>query len=162
MRKIFLLIILCVMVTSAAMGKTGQEGHGGDIVVAEFILLAKRISQQFDDLEQELLPDSEFVLLFQEAVESTRIISAEHVYLGDVEVDAINYPDSDESRIVIGRNRWLDRRITVFSRSLLVIHEYLSIIGYDDIQYALSYQLTERIEGNEEQSNLVSQEAINN
>ncbi|MBT3234787.1 MAG: hypothetical protein HN353_02440 [Bdellovibrionales bacterium] len=155
MKRIFLLITLCWMVTSVAMGKIGQEGHGGDIVVAEFILRAKNISQQFEKIEQEFLPDSEFALLFKEAVESTKISSAEHVYLDNVEVDAINYPDLEESMIVIGRNRWLDQRITPFARNLLVIHEYLSIIGYRDIQYALSYELTETIQN-------IKEEAINN
>jgi hypothetical protein len=126
--------------------KDGQEGHGGDTVVAEFLLLANDIAEAFGEVEVTLLPSETFSTEFDEALRDTTVTSAENVYLGDVEVDAINFPTTGDSRIIVGRSRWLDNRINNFQRRRLVVHEYLSILGYEDFHYKLSHSLVLKIE----------------
>jgi hypothetical protein len=123
----------------------GQEGHGGDIIVSEFLILATEVGESLKGLGNSILPTDTFVEQYEEALLNTKVSSADRVYLGEQEVDAINFPYEDNPKIIVARERWLDNRINNIQRKRLVLHEYLSIMGYDDQRYQLSYPIIKKI-----------------
>lgn len=139
---LFFLISLLLLPWGA---KAGQEGHGGDIVVSEFLIYANEVGDSLQGLLEFQLPSSDFIKEYNDAVADTKVSSEDRVYLSAVEVDAINFPSIDDPRIIINRERWLDPRLNIIQRKRLVLHEYLSIMGYDDSNYMLSYILIKSI-----------------
>lgn len=136
-----LLLLLSAMATfaSPAARGAGQEGHGGDIAVSIFIGVAHRTAEC---LKESPLAEREYPSLLGDlvgAIARTSVYSVDKTVLNGNEVDAINYPSVDRPRILINRTRWLDDRLTNSMRALLVFHEYLSIAGYDDSSYKISY-----------------------
>lgn len=149
MIRIIFSFTLLMSLSLSAWAKLGQEGHAGDMVVSEFVIFADEALAEFKKLNADHLPSPDFVELFEEAIEKTEVSSSEKVTLGNREVDAINFPDFESPKIIIGRNRWLDERIPYVWRRRLVIHEYLSILGFDDTRYRLSHKLTQLISAEE-------------
>ncbi|MCB0421218.1 MAG: hypothetical protein KDD61_09485 [Bdellovibrionales bacterium] len=145
MKQVLLMFMISMLWVSSSLARVGQEGHGGDIVVSEFFGLAEEILESFKELPSKDLPSEDFVALFSESLEKVEVTSLDRVKLGDTEVDAINFPDIDEPKILLGRERWLDPRITMDMRKQLIIHEFLSIMGFDDKYYRLSHRLKQLI-----------------
>jgi hypothetical protein len=142
--KFILVCWLCLASGLPLAAFAGQEGHGGDMAVSLFLGIARKNfaclkeNPKFWQNEPSLLDD------LKRAYDQTEVISVERTVLNDVEVDAINYPSPEKPRILINRSRWLVSGIDIKYRSLLVIHEYLSIAGYDDHVYQISYDLIEK------------------
>lgn len=136
-----LVVFFISLVTFAGPVSQGQEGHGGDIAVSIFMGVAQELGDVFLKQQKEIFPGPQFTVEFHQAFLSTKIFSVEKTVLNGMEVDAINYPDIDNPRILINRTRWLDNQLSMQMRSLLVLHEYLSIMGYDDSHYLISYPL---------------------
>ena len=132
--KSFILIIAFLLgnLHFASAKKLGQEGHGGDVVVGMFLGIAqatlncmKENSGTWKEFPN-LLEDLSYV--FEHTQVSSR---TEPVYLNGLEIDAINYPDSQVPRIIVSRGRWLADGYPNSYRAFLVLHEYLSIAGYN-------------------------------
>ncbi|MBC7430241.1 MAG: hypothetical protein H7336_16625 [Bacteriovorax sp.] len=137
---IFAIIISSIIPLSALAAQSdGQEGHGGDIAVSIFVGIAYKTAACLAESPESL---KDYPLLLEDfnlAIARTSIYSVEKTVLNGNEVDAINYPTVEAPRILINRNRWLDDRLSTDMRALLVFHEYLSIAGYDDSSYKISY-----------------------
>jgi len=139
MRSFFLAMFLF-----ASNSHAGQEGHGGDIAVSLFLGIAHKSLYCLAKIPSENLPSPTWTSEYEKAILTTHIYSAEKTELNGVEVDAINFPDIDNPRIIVNRSRWLRDELSDVMRSRLIIHEYLSIMGYEDKLYELSYPLVER------------------
>lgn len=138
MRSLFLLFTLIVSFNSAFAG--WENGNAGDTVAAEFIMTARHAVERM-----KLLPHSELTELdldkLSGAILNTKVHSREQLFLRGYEVDAINDPESRQ--IVVNRSRWKLLRVPTetANRLMLVIHEYLYIIGIDDNQFRVSGRL---------------------
>jgi hypothetical protein len=116
-----------------------DNGNAGDIYTAEFILTARDILPRL-----KLLPQSEIAEIdlnrLAGAVANTTVHSEEKLELNGYEVDAKNYPDKVPAQIIMSRSRWRTLRTPqeTSNRLMLVLHEYLFVIGIDDTQFRLS------------------------
>jgi hypothetical protein len=138
---VLLSVIFCTLLKAPAVHAKidGQEGHGGDIAVSIFIGIAYKTYLCLEN-SPEILADYPLLLEdFKSAMQRASVFSVERTLLNGNEVDAINYPTVDSPKILISRNRWLDERLSADMRALLVFHEYLSVAGYDDSSYKISY-----------------------
>lgn len=106
-------------------------GNAGDVYSAEFILTGTDLVQR---IENSGLPVADLVdpAGFRAAILKTTVHSEERVFNRGFEVDAVNLPD--ERKIVINRSRWRELRKSTETRNryLLVLHEYLYLMGIDD------------------------------
>jgi hypothetical protein len=141
-RKTLLVFSMVLSSTSTLPAFPAAEGSsakgGGDIAALEFIIAAREIAKN--------IPQSvDFDLTkFREAVEQTRVVSIDRTYLNGFEVDAINYPT--EKRIELNRYRWLSNVGNPRQRLLLAMHEYLSLIGEPDSNYAITSKYVNWVE----------------
>jgi len=121
-----------------------ENGNAGDTFSAEFILTARDLVQRM-----KLLPPSELGEInlnsLAGAVLSAKVHSEETLLLDGYEVDAINYPARQE--IVLSRTRWraLRQPSETTQRLMLVLHEYLFLVGIDDTQFRFSGQLVPQL-----------------
>ena len=146
MKKLFAFILITILMTlSFTTWSKGQEGHGGDMVAAEFYSLSGEVLKSLKLVPSSELPTKNFSKLFEQSLENTDIFSVDRVFVDNFEVDAINFPDADNPKIMIGRERWLDKRLTEKMKKMLIIHEFLSIMGFDDALYKLSSQISKLI-----------------
>lgn len=146
----FLLITLAAQISLSRLAhsaESGQEGHGGDLIVADFLILGRDLSASLHQVAKAALPSENFAEEFDNVLSKARIVSAERVYLGGAEVDAINYPWENPPRVVIGRERWLDPRLARERKQLLILHELLSVLGHDDRLYQISHSLMLQVGG---------------
>ncbi len=137
--------LLIIGSVSLSWARDGQEGHGGDIVVAMFYGIAKatlncmQLNPSSWSGSPILYNDLNYVI--EHTIVSSR---SEPVYLNGEEVDAINYPDVEAPRIILNRGRWFESTYPNSYRAVLVLHEYLSIAGYDDQHYDISFPLAQK------------------
>lgn len=136
-----LLAFLTLLAPQAQARALGWDnGNAGDTYTAEFILTARDILPRL-----KLLPQSEIAEIdlnrLAGAVLGTKVHSEEKLELNGYEVDAKNYPDRGE--ILVSRSRWRVLRTPqeTTNRLMLVLHEYLFLIGIDDTQFRLSGRL---------------------
>lgn len=143
MRKRFFVfaVLFSLLSLNAPNTHAGQEAHGGDIAVSIFMSTTYSLKGRIARLSPRSLPGPKFAADFNQAVKNTTVYSQDHVWLNGVELDAVNFPDVEKPRIVLSRSRWLDPKLDLEMRSRLVLHEYLSIMGYGDYQYEVSAPL---------------------
>lgn len=114
-----------------------EKGNGGDEYAKEFVTLAYDL---MESLQKNPIPmvDNQALLA---AIRQTKVNSRPSLTLRGNEVDAINYPDPTEPKILLSRAAW-DRMATARHRRVfLVLHEYLGIMGVDDSNYQISHKL---------------------
>jgi hypothetical protein len=146
MNFLFLLFALPALAAPPQILESGQEGHGGDIAVAQFIEHSDKLISDLSRLPSNDLPSPLFIQEYERAARLTKISSTDSpITIDGIEVDAVNFPDVDNPRIILNRNRWLDPRPSFVWRRLLVLHEYLSIMGYRDSRYEISRPLIIKI-----------------
>lgn len=121
----------------AAQGTRG----GGDQVAYEFAVAANRLLKLFQVNEslRQLVPQMRVEAL-EEATRTVQLESRDRLFLEKREVDAINYPA--EKRIEVSASRWNGNKKSSISRMSLVAHEYMGILGIDDTNYKVSYQIS--------------------
>lgn len=120
---------------------SGQEGHGGDMAVSTFIGIARTTC---DCLRTNGDSWKEYPLLlgeFESMIQKAKVYSVDKTILDGHEVDAINYPDVESPKILLNRDRWMKSDIKNDLRAELILHEYLSLIGYEDSKYQISYPI---------------------
>ncbi|MEK2690653.1 PAN domain-containing protein [Bdellovibrio sp. GT3] len=118
------------------IGGTMSGGGGGDGVVAEFTSIANVVfSALRSSPEQISVVD---VRKISESLPSLNIISTdEQLVVNNLSKDAKNWPT--EKRIAINRARWM--ALSDSQRQILVVHEVVSVNGYDDRYYNISSDL---------------------
>ena len=115
-------------------GGSGQEGHGGDSHAAEFVLEANRIYGELITLPN-LSSFGIRIESFLAAVQATHVSSVDGMlFLGGEQVDAENFPV--QMKIILSRPAWAN--MSKEGKRILVLHEYLSIMGLDDSNYRLT------------------------
>ncbi|MBL7545199.1 MAG: hypothetical protein JNL11_15380 [Bdellovibrionaceae bacterium] len=136
-----LLVSLVSFFTIAAFASDGNlVGNAGDVYVGEFKAIAKDI---VSDFKNRRLKSKHFNPIdLEKMVNETFVSSEENLFLWNsenetyVEVDAINFYPTHKW-IKINRSRW---RIMASERLkyMLVLHEYLVLMGLPDLSYDLS------------------------
>lgn len=127
----FSLILLNITVCAGG----GVTSSGGDSVAAEFSVTARHIASILENEIKTVVSSQDFL----SAVNSTQVVSQDKVLLEGYERDAVNYPSL--KKIVVGRNRWFETANQIGRRYILVMHEYLNIMGIDDSKYQISSKL---------------------
>jgi hypothetical protein len=129
----------------AENSSNGQEGHGGDAAVGLFygatetmLACLKAAPATWNVNLPQLTRD------LDQAIADTTVSSVDQTILNGVEVDAINYPNAEKPRILLNRKRWLSKDFGLDARAMISLHEFLSIAGYDDSRYGISYRLIDR------------------
>lgn len=112
----------------------GQEGNGGDAYAIEFKALAIGIAARIE--QEPRIGVSGQALL--EAIEKTEVTSKDELTLDGRPVDAINYPDPEKPRIVLSRKGFDRLRENSADKGVLILHEYLGILGIADERYQQS------------------------
>ena len=144
-KKIIIIMLITTLLTCTQTSRAGQEGHGGDMAAALFLSVTYKLNDQIVKLPMSTFPTEGFLDTLNKAIHDTTIYSEEHVYLKDVEVDAINFPDIEQPRIILNRYRWLNTSLNYEIRSHLVLHEYLSIMGFNDSRYEISSAILSKV-----------------
>lgn len=133
-----ILAIFIATLSLSSMAKIRDVGNGGDAVVLEFKNLARQVSRDISLNADYLFPEFTVEQLDQ-AIESTKVVSATKTVLRGVEKDAINYPAS--KLIKVSRSRWKLNSDSIESLQALVLHEYLGIMGVEDSHFKISGRL---------------------
>ncbi|HLE01708.1 MAG TPA: hypothetical protein VJB59_15710 [Bdellovibrionota bacterium] len=118
---------------SSSMAIAGSEaGNGGDSLVFEFLNIA---ALNYTVLKKGLTPQVD-PNAYRSVTESTNVESTfETLYDKDgMERDALNFPE--QRKIRINRVRW--NAMTQAKKEILVLHEYLGILGISDPGYDVS------------------------
>lgn len=126
------LVFVIGFFTSLTTMAGGVTSSGGDSVAAEFTRTARHIAAILETEIEAGVSGKAFL----NAVEKTTVVSQERVFLEGQERDAINEPSI--KRIIVGRYRWLETANQIARRYMLVMHEYLNIMGIDDSKYQVS------------------------
>jgi len=149
MRVCFLLLFFSVSVLAQStspsdFNHTGWEsGNAGDTYAAEFRLTAKDVVQRLELLFQSSKPMFDLAALKAAVSPATTVVSEDHVFLNNEEVDAANYPK--QHLIKVNRSRWKELRRSTETKSRLRVslHEFLFIAGTDDTGFVVSDRLIE-------------------
>lgn len=135
-----------VLITKENLSPLGWDnGNAGDAYASEFILSGRDLVQRIELLTDRGAPIYDTTNL-RAAVQTTEVVSEEHVSLDGYERDAVNfYPN--KRLIKLNRTRWRDLRKSTETkiRLRLVLHEYLWISGVDDTNYTHSDPLIEQL-----------------
>ncbi len=118
-----------------------RTGNGGDAIEIEFRLLGARIVDFLNTTERPApLSEINAADLFQ-AVQNTRIVAKnETLYDRHNQVrTAVNYPV--EKRIELNRDGWTALKYSFDEKLVLVLHEYLGILGTEIDNYDLSSRI---------------------
>lgn len=141
------LLLLLTLLPSFALARATdgwENGNAGDTYTAEFILTARDLTERM-----KLLPQSELTVIDLNALAgvilNATVHSEEKLMLNGYEVDAINIPAKQE--IKISRSRWrvLRQPSETTQRLMLVLHEYLFLVGVDDTQFRVSGRLVPQL-----------------
>lgn len=113
----------------------GHEGNGGDVYAIEFMAMAERILLH---LKKNQIKE---VNALKKAIKEVTVESSiQPLLLDGLDKDALNFPK--QKKIIFSRLRW--NEITLFQKPILVLHEYLGIIGNPDTGYQVSRALLEK------------------
>ncbi len=137
----FVWIVLFFVSTSYAGPASwdGQEGHGGDGVVAEFRLILADVVREMRNVPANLWPSEEYIQRLSALSHEVQIESREELFLNGRPVDAINYPKNRIPLIHLSKKGW--QVLNGLGRHLLVVHETLPLLGVDDSTYGYSIPL---------------------
>lgn len=138
--KLLVALLMGLALSTASYAEQGTRG-GGDQVAYEFAVAANRLLKLFQENEslRQLVPQLRVEAL-EEATRTVQLESRDRLFLEKREVDAINYPV--EKRIEVSAARWNGNKKSGISRLSLVAHEYMGILGIDDENYKVSYQIS--------------------
>lgn len=128
------ILFIATSLSAFAFEEGTDRGNGGDEYSKSFIEYGLDISEA---LGQNPIPGVDAKSL-QQAVRNTFVNSQENLVLRGNEVDAINYPNPQNPRILVSRSGWDRLASTPHRRAFLVLHEYLGILGIDDSRYQIS------------------------
>lgn len=141
MKFINVLLIAASMAFSMAQAQFegGISSNGGDGIVSEFFDIARKIQtamveQNYQKVDAKLLAKT---------ISTAKIYSEEHVFLGENEVSAINTPALQEIRV--SRTRWKASADMPKTKFVLVLHEFLGLMGVEDRTFNISNQVFQEL-----------------
>lgn len=131
-------------------------GNGGDVIAAEFNSIARTAihflkSKPLSNLEKTIIQSVE------SRIDTTLLVTvSEKLILNGREVDAINYPGED--KILISKDRWGQIRLrNPAERTLIVLHEYIWIAGFNDQNYDFSTKLVNKVKLNLNENSIATE-----
>jgi len=134
MRFLALLMLFVLMVPPALASEGHDQGNGGDLYAAEFVEAGERVLNLLRNNNSKDVDTAALEL----AVKRTKVESTDkELRLGGLPKDAINYPS--QGRIIFNRDRWI--KLDAGQKPVLVLHEYLGILGLEDASYAISRRI---------------------
>jgi hypothetical protein len=128
-----ILVSYVALASFAVLGGTMSGGGGGDGVAAEFMSIAHEVLEAVGGTvisKTNINTDKLITSLEGVTVSST----TDDLVVDGVEKDAENWPD--RNLIEINRPRWSG--LSSKDRQRLVVHEIVSVNGYDDQDYSIS------------------------
>lgn len=135
MKSFLSLLLISILSASPAALAGGISSNGGDGIVSEFFDIARNLQKALAQQNQRVV-DAD---LFAKTINSAKIYSQEKVFLGNKEVSAINTPALQE--IYVSQVRWKGLAKTPKLKYVLVLHEFLGLMGYEDRTFSISNQL---------------------
>ena len=146
-----LIFLLLLPLTSLA---TKVVGNGGDLYAIEFVDTAEEVYQYL----QETGFDSINAIDLRTAISDTKVESTDKkLILNGTVKDAINYPAL--KKIIFNRLRWTN--MTDKERAVLVLHEYLGLLGLENASYKYSKKLLAKMAFNRWTKNLKDSISVN-
>jgi hypothetical protein len=139
------LALSLILVLAALPAHAGfDSGNAGDAYAAEFIFSGRDVLQRLELMEKNKQTIVDTAKL-RAAMETTSVVTEDHVYLDGMERDAVNFPS--QKLIKIGRERWnnLRRASETKARLSLVLHEFLWVTGVDDTNFTNSGKIIDQL-----------------
>ncbi|OQW48825.1 MAG: hypothetical protein A4S09_13585 [Proteobacteria bacterium SG_bin7] len=131
-----LLIIFSLLASNVT--HAGREGGAGDSAEIEFKSIGRAISSKLHDELAGKLPGVD-ALKFQNAVAETQVImTSRYLQKDGRKREALNFPN--EKKIEVNRPNWT--KLAPVRKAILVLHEYLGILGLEGESYEISSTLT--------------------
>lgn len=131
----FFVVIFSALFLSSASARIGNEtGNGGDTFALEFIRTAEWLSalMKYNGIQAVYLDE------LKKAVARAKVESTDKpLKVNGVPKDAINYPT--RNAILFNRKRW--QEMGEGDRAVLVLHEYLSLVGVESANYEFSRRI---------------------
>ncbi len=135
------LLFMSLVFSMSAFAAPGNEGSGGgDEVVAEFFDITTRALTNIAERTESIDIGSQKLRIseLRSELKSVKVGSIDEVLVQDgLIVNAQNFPK--DNRIIINRGRW--KQMYVNKQLRLSLHELVSVLGYNDLQYQISNQL---------------------
>jgi hypothetical protein len=132
------ILLLTALLPAFALASGTDVGRGGDSIALDFKSVANYdvslLRQHAAELGSLVNVDQ-----LENTIAGTQLSTQDHVFLGEVEKDAVNF--SAPNRIVVGAARWLQLPLNDARKDALVLHEFVSLMGIDDSGYAVSGKL---------------------
>ncbi len=144
--------ILFLLMSISCFAKGGGDvGNGGDGYSLEFVSFGQSLIRHWDELQlSSTLRISKEA--FSSALAKAHVYStADALFVGQVEVDAKNYPFCEEKnpnpsvpcgQILINRIRWDVLMRDPVRKMALVLHEYLGVLGVNGQRFDDFYEVT--------------------
>lgn len=133
--KKLILFLTTLLVLQTAFAAGGISSNGGDGTVSEFFDIARALYRMM--VRQNLSTID--IPLFANTINGAKIYSQERVFLEGNEVTAINTPKLQEIRISL--IRWKNLNDNPKQKYVLVLHEFLGLMGYDDRTFSISNEV---------------------
>ncbi|HVK62424.1 MAG TPA: hypothetical protein VM432_12780 [Bdellovibrionales bacterium] len=145
MKTAILALLFVVTFSTPVVASAGHEsGNGGDAVASEFIITAVDLVDRIRDVGETRV---RFGALLN-AIATTEVHSVDDALSleNGLVVDALNFPK--RKLILVNRARWqsLDSSSQLVARLVLVLHEYLGIMGIPDRQYRVSRTIVQAMD----------------
>lgn len=151
----FLFLLISLIPAHVIAGQGNEIGHGGDPYAYEFSSIGREIANELVKRSpaifvvvnaSDFLKTVEEVLIVSDEAETVKLMRKRVVNGIQIEelvpVDAINYPSL--KKILLNRKHW--REATFSQKLLLVLHEYLGILGVERDNYNTSYEMSSILE----------------
>lgn len=135
-RILFLGILVQLVLAQSFATAGGISSNGGDGVASDFFSIANSLAQNLS--KQQGRPPLN-IPLFINILKKVRIYSKPRLVLDGHEVGAINTPARLE--IVVSQLYWKGLYSTPKLKYVLVLHEFLGLMGYDDLRFTISNQI---------------------
>ncbi len=131
-------VLAIFLFSIAAYGHGGSEvGSGGDAYAQAFVTRAYELLARLSSRPLQNVDNARLASLIVKA----KVNSEESLFLQGLEVGAINYPHPENPRIIMSRKMWDRFQNDPYRQSILVLHEYLNLMGIDDRNYQVSQEI---------------------
>lgn len=136
-----IMFISCFLISQLspprALAVGGISSNGGDGVVSEFFAIARSLQKMLQQTHEKRID----LPLFSKTIQNAKIYSKKQVFLHGQEVGAINTPKLQE--IHISRKHWKTLKENPRLKYVLVLHEFLGLMGVEDRTFSISNKILE-------------------
>jgi hypothetical protein len=139
--KGFIFAVFMGVASFSASNAWGESrvGNGGDSMAALFVSEADNALQLISEALRSgafTPPPSFSFQRFEQRIKTATVYTQDKTFLGNVEVDALNFPE--ENKIILNRSRWRTFSFDIKAKRFLVLHEYFGLANIRDGSYETS------------------------